>query len=184
MTDIIELIMSGHERMLRLQTALHDVARYHRDAGSGWALASVWDRLATLIDLHTQAEEEICYLAMFGTSRAGLAQVQASIADHDDIREALGEARLQPVGSDRWWTAVKAALSTWVEQIDREERGVLADFARQADRAQRGELGRQWSAFITARLGDLMPATQPGGVVCQMCQWPISGSHCHVIDAE
>ena len=95
-----------------------------------------------MIDLHTQAEEEICYLAMFGTSRAGLAQVQASIADHDDIREAFGEARLQPAGSDRWWTAVKAALSTWVEQIDREERGVLADFARRADRAQRDKRAR------------------------------------------
>jgi hypothetical protein len=184
MADIIELILFDHERILRLQTALSDVARYYRDAGSAWALASIWDRLAALIEIHTEAEEEICYLAMFGTSRAGQAHMQEAIADHDDIREAFGEARLLPVGSAAWWRAVKAALSTWVEQIDREEQGVLADFARRAGRAQRDKLGRQWSAFTTARHGDLPPQTQPGGAVCQMFQWPIPSSNQHIIAVD
>jgi hypothetical protein len=184
MAEIIELILSDHERILRLQTALSDVARYYRHTGSAWALASIWDRLAALIEIHTEAEEEICYLAMFGTSAPGLEQMQEAIADHDDIREAFGEARLQPVGSAGWWRAVKAALSTWIEQIDREEQGVLADFARRAGRAQREKLARQWSAFTTARHRELSPQAQPGGGVCHRCHWPIPGSHHHVIDLD
>lgn len=184
MADIIELLLSDHERILRLQTALSDVARYHSDAGPAWALPNIWDRLATLIELHIEAEEEICFLAMFGTSPAGQAQMQAAIAEHDDIREALGEARLQPVGSAGWWKATKDALSAWVEQIDQQERGVLADFARRAGRAERDALGRQWSAFITARRGDLAPHAQHGGAACQMCQWPIPVRHRHVIDTD
>jgi hypothetical protein len=177
--DIVELVLSDHERILRLQTALHDVARYHHDGGSRWALASTWDRLASLIELHIEAQGEICYPAIFEASPAGQAQMQQSLADHDDICEAIGESRLQPVGSPGWWRAVTAALSTWFEQTDREEREALARFARRAGRAQRDKLGRQWSAFIAARLNDLMRHKHPGGAVCEACRWPIPATHPH-----
>lgn len=33
-----------------------------------------------------------------------------AVADHEDIREAIGEATLQAVGSSLWWGAARAAI--------------------------------------------------------------------------
>lgn len=49
--------------------------------------------------MHANAEDEICYLAMFGTSLQALAQVKDAVAELDEIRQAVAEARLQPCGT-------------------------------------------------------------------------------------
>ena len=69
MADIIEVILADHKRIRRMLGALDDAARYGEDPCAGWMLAPVWCRLAGLLELHAEAEEEICYLALFGQSR-------------------------------------------------------------------------------------------------------------------
>src|SRR3984893_4937494 len=49
--------------------AFDDAASYGEDPYAGWMLAPVWCRLADLLELHAEAEEEICYLALFGQGR-------------------------------------------------------------------------------------------------------------------
>lgn len=157
MADIIELILADHRRLRRLVTALGDATRNGEDPGATCMPAAVWDRLAGLLELHAEAEEEICYLSMFGPGQDAAARMQDAIADHDDIREAVAEARLHPPGSAAWWRAVTAARRASSDHIAREERGALAAFGRRSTPALRDELGRQWAPFITARTRDAIP---------------------------
>jgi Hemerythrin HHE cation binding domain len=69
MADIIEVILADHKRIRRMLGALDDAASYGEDPCAGWMLAPVWCRLADLLELHAEAEEEICYLALFGQGR-------------------------------------------------------------------------------------------------------------------
>lgn len=184
MTGIVELVLAGHQRILLLQQALADAGRPGAQRDSARALAMVWGRLADMIDVQAAAEEEVCYLPMVAARSWSWQQMEDAVADLDEIREAVAEAQLETAGSRAWWRAVKAALSACAEHFDRQEEGVLADFARRADRRLCQQLGGQWSAFITARIRDLAPDDQAGGAACQLCQWPLPASHPHVLDSR
>lgn len=153
-TDIVELIMADHRRIRRLRGALQDAARYDGDAGPDWILPHAWQRFTGLLVAHFDAEEEICYLPMFGPGSQAAGRRRDAIADHDDIREAVREASLHRAGSARWWRAAMAVLAGSAEHLDREECGVLAECLTRLTISQRRVLGRQWSAFTAARAQD------------------------------
>ena len=146
--DIFELIMADHRRIRRLSAALDDMARCGGDPG--WMLAHAWVRLASLLEAHTRAEEEICYLPMSGCRPHGARDRRAAIAEHDDIREAIKEASLQQPGSALWWRAVRAVFAVNAGHLGREEHGLLADGLTGLAMTRRQELGRQWCAFIAS----------------------------------
>ncbi|HEX9041862.1 MAG TPA: hemerythrin domain-containing protein [Trebonia sp.] len=148
--DVIELVLADHRRILRLSQALDNGARWTARSGFGWVPAHVWPRLAELIQAHTLAEEEICHLPAFLLGSQAAAHVHDMAADHDDIREAIAEAALQPAGSPRWWRAVRAVQATLPFHLDQEERGILASLRQQLPASRRLELGRQWTAFTAA----------------------------------
>jgi hypothetical protein len=155
--DVIELIMADHRRIRRFREVLDDAVRFGRDSGSGWMLADAWQRLSGLLEVHTWAEEEICYLPMLGSDPRAEEQRRTAIAGHDDIREAVSEAALQPVGSALWWGAVRAVLAASTDHLDHEERDMLAECPPRLTMGRRLELGRQWLAFIAAWRLDAMP---------------------------
>jgi hypothetical protein len=155
--DVIDLILADHRRIRRLQGALRDLAR-SGDADTRCGLAEAWQRLAELLEAHCAAEEEICHLAMFGAGPKSTTQAMEAVADHDDIREAIGEADLESVGSPCWWRAVSAALNVSARHMDTEERGMLADCGRRWSAAKRRKLGLQWSRYIAARRRDADPS--------------------------
>lgn len=150
MSDILELIRADHQRIRDTrQTVLGLVGE---QGGSARArVLAVWADLADLIEVHADAEEEICHLPMYGTSPRGLAMIEEAVADLDDIREALRDTALQPPCSPGWWRAVAAALAGCAEHCDRQERGIIADFQQHADRPLREQLADQWLAFTAAR---------------------------------
>jgi hypothetical protein len=159
MADIIEVILADHKRIRRMLGALDDAASYGEDPCAGWMLAPVWCRLADLLELHAEAEEDL----LSGPVRAGqaaTAQMQDAIADHDDCREEVREAGLHAAGSALWWRAVASALWASSDHVAREQRGALAAFGRRAAPALRNELCRQWAAFIAARTRDATPETR------------------------
>jgi hypothetical protein len=164
MADIIDLILRDHQRIRRL-TAARGQARCHpQGPPPAWAIADTWDQLAGLLEMHTSAEEEICYLPLSSSCPAVARQMEDACADHADIREAAAEARLQPAGSAPWWRAAGFALAACTSHLNHEENHVLAAFARCADPALRQMLGHQWMAFCTAwapRPGHAPPAGRP-----------------------
>ena len=150
MSDIVELIRADHQRIRDARQALLGLAGERGGSVRGRALA-VWADLAGLIEIHADAEEEICHLPMYGNSPRGLVMIEEAVADLDDIREAVGEAALQPPCSPGWWRAVAAALAGCAEHCDRQERGVIAGFQQRAGCRLREKLAAQWLAFTAAR---------------------------------
>ncbi len=58
--------------------------------------------------------------------------MQDAIADHDDFRQEVREARLHAAGSAIWWRVVAAALWASSDHVAREQRGALPTFGRPA----------------------------------------------------
>jgi hypothetical protein len=69
-SDIIELVLADHRRIRRLMDSFKNVVRHGEVSGTA-RLANVWERAAELLELHIDAEQEFCYLAVFGTGRTG-----------------------------------------------------------------------------------------------------------------
>jgi Hemerythrin HHE cation binding domain len=155
--DIVELIMADHRRIRRLRDVLYDAARHHGGPGPDWIPGDVWQQLADLLIAHTEAEEQICYLPMFGSGVRAAERTRDLAADHDDIRGIIGEASMQPVGSARWWRAVRAVLAVSAEHLEREARDILLGCLFESTMSHRRELGRQWCAFMAAWRRDATP---------------------------
>jgi Hemerythrin HHE cation binding domain len=152
--DIIELILADHRRISRLCAVLYDTARYDDGPRPDWMPGHVWQRLADLLVAHTQAEEETCYLPLFGTGAQATERMRYSIADHDDIREIIAEAAVQPAGSAAWWRTVRTVMAVSAEHLEREERDVLPSCLPGLSMRRRKELGRHWCAYMAAWRSD------------------------------
>lgn len=154
MADVIQLMQADHQRICALLDALDDLMCHRSAVFAPASLARTWQQLRRLLDLHTDAEEEICFIALFGRGPGAAAQIREAIADHEDIREVAQETDLQPIGSAAWWRLVTAIRRTASQHIVREEQGPLAAFAGSAAPGLREELGRQWLSFVGARVRD------------------------------
>jgi hypothetical protein len=146
--DIVDLILTDHARIRKLCAELQDGIADGASATPD-RLGQVWAELADLLERHAEAEEEICFPALFGRADGG-AREAARAAD-TDISEAVGEARLHPAGSRLWRLAVAAASTAALEHVTYLDSSVLGRFARQSPAHTRQALGRQWLAFVTAR---------------------------------
>jgi hypothetical protein len=165
MADIIELIRADHLHIALWQAELADLG-----PGSGpghrKALAAAWTTLASLIDLHVTALDEVCFLP--GATARDLRRAREAFDVHEDIREIFRETRLQPPGSPLWWHLATSALSSaWSRELARQERGILARL-RRADPARRERLGHQWRAFMEARIRDQVPHDEPQVAACRL----------------
>jgi Hemerythrin HHE cation binding domain len=95
--DIVELILADHGRIRRLLAELGATWQRADGTGPGPALPYLWETLAALLEAHLGTAEEIGFLALF--DQAATTERNSARGTHDDIREALGEARLHPAGS-------------------------------------------------------------------------------------
>jgi anti-anti-sigma regulatory factor len=165
--DIIDLVGASHLHILRWQERLGQLRRRRTDPASRPELAATWDTVASLIDLHMRAEDEVCGPALYGTEPQGLALARQLKDAHEDVREIVRETSLQPPGSPLWWHMVTTALSTWARQFDDEEHSPLAGYRYRADPALRRQLGLAWRAFREACIRDLYPVAPAQLPTCQ-----------------
>src|SRR6202034_1694480 len=99
-----------HHEQRRLFAILEQIDR----AETG-VLSAVWSRLATFLELHAAAEEEVFYPALLevGLAAHRTAGVEDetldAIHDHNEIRDAVTEVARHPVGSDGWYAAIATA---------------------------------------------------------------------------
>ncbi|HWG02980.1 MAG TPA: hemerythrin domain-containing protein [Trebonia sp.] len=172
MADILQLLTASRYHIQLARSRLRKLTGQPL-AGSGAfpvisAIHSAWNDLATLIDWHMAAEDEICRIPAAGSSPAGGAGATDALERHDDIRDALRAARLQPPGSPRWRHMTAQALSAW----SRDDSGpALAAELRRLAPDRRSQLARHWRAYMEARTRDAIPA--PAGIpACRL-------AHCH-----
>ena len=149
-SEIGELIFAEHARILRLFGALDGLVRRGEPAVTAQALDQIWTRLASLLEVHCRAEEEVCFPLVFGSGAPALSFVETAIADHDDLCEAVAEARLIDVGSSRWWQVIAAARAGCTQHFASEEGGPLAQVCGSVPPETSKVLVRRWTAFAAA----------------------------------
>jgi len=142
MADIIALIYEDHDWFRR-----HFF--YLDDARTEQELTAIWEPLATRLDAHAAAEEEVFYPALLQAGKAGdpTEETEDAITDHNAIRDAVREAREHRPGSPEWFEAVGKARTENGEHLDEEEREALPDFAKSASAELRHELAMRWLRF-------------------------------------
>jgi hypothetical protein len=156
--DITQLILDDHHEQRRLFAILEQIDRSDTDT-----LGAVWDRLASFLELHAAAEEEIFYPALLrvgiGARRAGTAEDETldAIHDHNDIRDAVMSAPGHPVGSDEWFASVTAANLANSDHMAEEEREGLTDFRRLASLQLRHDLAVAFAAYEATHYAGVPP---------------------------
>jgi hypothetical protein len=159
MPDIIDLIRADHQHIMRWAARLGEL---RRDGGQDrLALVATWQTLASLLDLHMSAEDEMCGPAAFGDDSAACAAARHARDAREDLREIVRETSLQPPGSPLWWQLASAALTAWSGLLRQEEHGPMADYRHRVDRARREQLALQWRAFAEAQIRDRHPHAPP-----------------------
>jgi Hemerythrin HHE cation binding domain len=156
--DVTQLILDDHHEQRRLFAILEQIDR--SDTGT---LAAVWGRLATFLEVHAQAEEEIFYPELLKVGRRtghlGTAEDETldAIKDHNEIRDAVAAVAGHEVGSDGWYDAVAAANVANGDHMAEEEREGLTDFRREAALVRRHELAVAFAAFEARHFGGVEP---------------------------
>ena len=143
MADIIALIYEDHDWFRRYFFLLDD-CRTNQE------LTAVWEPLATRLDTHAQAEEDVFYPVLLKKGGEGgdpEDEAEDAITDHNEIRDAVRASREHDVGTDSWWDAVNKAREENGEHLEEEEREALTDAIKSLTLDQRHELAMQWLQF-------------------------------------
>ena len=145
-SDITELILAHHAWFREQFVRLDDAAAAPSDVD---ALRALWEPLATKLDLHAVAEEEIFYpqLLRRGTQDPREETLDA-IGDHNEIRDGVHAAAAATIGTPDWWAAVAQTREANDEHMAEEEREGIPDFRRNAPTGLRESLGRQFARFF------------------------------------
>lgn len=151
--DITQLILDDHHEQRRLFALLDEIERDDLDK-----LRIAWQRVATFLEVHAEAEEEIFYPQLLHVGKGATDKKSAddetidAIRDHNDIRDAIRKAEGKQVGSDTWFDAVAKARKANSDHMAEEERGALADFRRHASLDERHRLGVEFATFESAHV--------------------------------
>lgn len=148
--DITQLILDDHHEQRRLFALLEQIERTNTTG-----LAFVWSRLATLLEVHAEAEERHFYpeLLKVGEGAGGREnaedETEDAIADHNEIRAAVAKVGAHRPGSNEWHEAVDAANRANSKHMGEEEREGLTDFRRNTSADARHHLGVAFITFMT-----------------------------------
>jgi hypothetical protein len=154
--DITDVILHQHGEQRRMFAMLDE---WPRDDARG--LAAVWKRLEILLETHAEAEERYFYprLLKVGTGNADADsagdEVEDSVKDHNEIREAIRHVSASEPGSAAWWEALTECRIHNDDHMAEEERRDLADFRLHATRDLRHEIAIEFLRFesLTAAVG-------------------------------
>jgi hypothetical protein len=145
--DITEVILSDHHERRRMSAMLDGI-----DRSDTATLRVLWTRLASMLEVHAQAEELFFYPELLKLGRrldddSEVDETQDAISDHNDIRDGITEASQHDVGSDGWWSGVNAARHANDEHMGEEEHEGLADFRRHVDLDTRHRIAVVFAAY-------------------------------------
>ncbi len=146
--DITQLILDDHHEQRRRFAILDQI-----DSADTNALAAVWQRLATFLEVHAAAEERFFYPALLklgkgaGDKGSADAETKDAIGDHNEIRDAVAKVADHRVGSRGWYAAIALVRKANSTHMGEEERESLADFRRHAGTDTLHRLAVAFAAF-------------------------------------
>ena len=141
MVDITEVIAHQHEEQRRLFSYLE---QWPADDTEG--LGAVWRRLAILLEIHADAEEQHFFPVVLehGVGQADAEgideEVVDALGDHNEIRDAIRKADAEKVGTSAWWEAVTACNVANSNHMGEEERQDLTELRRRVSLQQRHDI--------------------------------------------
>jgi hypothetical protein len=156
--DITQLILDDHHEQRRLFAIIDEIAD-----GDVASLDAVWGRLATFLEVHAKAEEELFYPALLkvGEGAGGKASAKSetldAIEDHNDIRDAVADVVKHKTGSAAWRKAVAKANEANGDHMAEEEREGLTDFRREASLEARHDLAVSFARFEAEHVTGVTP---------------------------
>ena len=146
--DITQLILDDHYEQRRLFAILEQVGNTDREA-----LAELWARLSTFLEIHAATEEKIFYPALLkaglrsGHAKDAEGETLDAIKDHNEVRDTIAEVALYEVGTPEWRQAVFAVNRANGDHMAEEEREGLTDFRQTASLEQRHGLAVEFIGF-------------------------------------
>ena len=146
--DITQLILDDHHEQRRLFSMLEQI-----DRSDHQSLRPLWERLATFLEVHAAAEEQVFYPELLRLGKGIDAkhtpeeETKDAIRDHNDIREAIRVVAKHTVGASDWYRAIAKANEANGDHMAEEEREGLADFRRHVDPLRRHELAVAFAVF-------------------------------------
>ncbi len=175
--DITELIMDDHREQRRLFSMIEQAA------GAGAEpLGLLWSRLATFLEVHAQAEEDLFYPELV---RVGLAsgrlrptedETLDAISDHNEIRDTIAEVANHATGNPGWHAAIAAVNRANGDHMAEEEREGLTDFRREAGLQLRHDLAVAFAVFEARHVAGVPPVDKdPASYVRRAEQAAIGG---------
>jgi hypothetical protein len=156
--DITQLILDDHHEQRRLFAILDEI-----DDADTESLGLVWVRLATFLEVHAEAEEQLFYPALLhrgkgaGDKSSAEGETEDAIKDHNEIRDAVAAAAKHKVGSTAWRKAVAAANEANGDHMAEEEREGLTDFRQNAPLTLRHDLAVRFAAFEAEHVTGVRP---------------------------
>jgi hypothetical protein len=148
MADITKLILADHD-WFREQFAKLDELQAQTPVNRA-ALEQVWRPLGDKLDVHAYIEEKIFYPQLLKRGADDPeGETLDAIADHNDIRDGVRDAKSARVGTEQWWAAVGRTRLANDAHMSEEERQGLSDFRRHAPIGLREALGQQYSEFTS-----------------------------------
>ena len=146
--DITQLILDDHHEQRRLFAILEQI-----DRSDTVALAALWGRLGTFLEVHALAEEELLYPELLrvgqgaGEADSATDETVDAIKDHNEIRRAVASVADEELGSSDWFDAVAAANEANSDHMAEEERQGLADLRQTSSLARRHDLAVRFAVF-------------------------------------
>lgn len=156
--DITQIILDDHADQRRLFAMIEQIEASNTDA-----LGSIWNRLATLLELHADAEEELFYPELLklgqgaGEKDDAEDETEDAIGDHNEIRDAVAEVSKHAVGSSQWFDAVDQVNIVNGNHMAEEEREGLTDVRRNVSMAERHRLAVAFAAFEAKHSAGVTP---------------------------
>lgn len=167
--DITQLILDDHHEQRRLFGILDQV-----EANDAPSLALVWGRLATFLEVHAKAEEELFYPELLksgvgaGFMPTPQAETKDAIKDHNEIRDAIAAVAKHEVGTEGWFRAVAKANEANSDHMGEEEREGLTDFRKHVDLATRHSLAVKFITYEARHIDGVVPKNiKPGDYIRQ-----------------
>lgn len=146
--DVTELILQQHTLQRQMFSWLDEI-----DPADTAALASVWSRLAILLEVHASAEELHVYpiLLRIGVGENGSGpdnEVLDVINDHNQIRDSVRSSLAAETGTDEWWQHVLTARLANDDHMREEEGTDLPDLRRHSSLEQRHAMAIAFIEFL------------------------------------